>query len=320
LTPPGPGARGRAKNDAPVVSGEPGVDSATLRQKERAENFPVVLTVLPRRYGVHLRALYDVARVIDDLGDAAAGDRTEQLRELRADLALIWQGRRPSAPVLQRLARTVRVCDLDAEPFDRLVAANLQDQAVNRYETYDDLRRYCTLSADPVGRVVLEIFGASTARRVELSDRVCTALQLVEHWQDIAEDRRAGRIYLPMRDMAAYGVAEKDLDRPAATPALRQLIGFEIGRAAKLLDSGTPLVGSLNGWARIAVAGYVAGGRAAIAAIRRAGYDVLQGPPRPRRRDVLAELLRLLAGTRRWRVPGGSSPRQTRRPPHGGTR
>src|SRR5262245_39063929 len=121
---------------------------APLRQKERAENFPVALRILPKRYQLHLRALYDVARVLDDLGDEASGDRTELLTAFRADLDGIWLGRPPTMPVLRRLAATVRACGLDREPFDRLVAANLQDQVVSRYATYTELAHYCTLSAD----------------------------------------------------------------------------------------------------------------------------------------------------------------------------
>jgi phytoene/squalene synthetase len=121
----------------------------------------------------------------------------------------------------------------------------------------------------------------------------------VEHWQDVAEDRRAGRIYLPLEDLEAHGVAETDLDRTVATSAVRQLIAFETDRAADLLDSGAPLVASLHGWARLAVAGYVAGGRAAIDAMRRADYDVLSGTPRPRRRDVATHLAGLLSRRRR---------------------
>jgi len=272
---------------------------AALRQKEQAENFPVALRILPRRHQGHLRALYDVARVIDDLGDEASGDRTELLTAFQSDLDGIWLGRPPSTPVLRRLAATVRACGLDREPFDRLLAANLQDQIVSRYATYAELAQYCTLSADPVGRVVLKIFNSSTPRNVELSDRICTALQLVEHWQDVAEDRRNGRTYLPQEDLEAHGVAETDLDRTVATPAVRQLMAFEADRAADLLDSGTPLIASLHGWARLAVAGYVAGGRAAIDAIRRADYDVLASTPRPRRRDVVKHLARLLGRLRR---------------------
>src|SRR5262245_16007621 len=166
---------------------------AELRAKERAENFPVAMRALPRRHREHLGAVYGVVRTIDDLGDEAAGDRGAQLDEFAADLAGIWEGREPRATVLRRLVPTVRARGLAAEPFQNLIEANRQDQRVHGYETYSDLLGYCRLSAQPVGRLVLSIFGAGSPERVALSDRICDALQLVEHWQDVAEDRRAGR-------------------------------------------------------------------------------------------------------------------------------
>jgi squalene synthase HpnC len=182
-----------------------------------------------------------------------------------------------------------------AQPFLDLIQANRQDQAVSRYQTFGDLAGYCRLSANPVGRVVLYIFGAATSERAELSDRVCTALQLAEHWQDVAEDYRAGRIYLPQEDLDQFGVSERDLAAPAAAPPVRALLEFEVTRARRLLDEGAPLVGMLRGAARIAVAGYLAGGRAALAAIAAAGYDPLPATPRPAKPRLAAELLKTYA-------------------------
>jgi squalene synthase HpnC len=267
---------------------------AQLRAKERAENFPVAMRLLPRRYRAHLVAVYRVVRTIDDLGDEAVGDRGAQLDEFAADLTRIWRGEVPRAAVLRQLVPTVRACGLEPEPFQHLVEANRQDQRVTGYETYQDLLGYCRLSAQPVGRLVLSIFGAGSPDRVALSDRICDALQLVEHWQDVAEDRRAGRVYLPREDVRRFGVTEADLDAEAAADPVRRLIAFEAGRAGQLLDSGTPLVGQLRGWARLAVAGYVAGGRAAIDALRRADWDVMSHTPRPRRLDVARHVLALL--------------------------
>jgi squalene synthase HpnC len=266
----------------------------TLAGRRRAENFPVALRVLPRALRADLVAVYDVARVIDDLGDEASGDRTALLQAFRADLAHVWTTGEPEAEVLRGLVPAVRRRALDPEPFDRLVQANLLDQRVTRYPAFADLLAYCELSAEPVGRIVLAVFGVHGPDLDRLSDRVCTALQLIEHWQDVAEDRRAGRVYLPQEDLAAHGVAEADLDAPAASPAVRGLMAFEIDRAAELLDSGAPLVGRLTGWARLAVAGYVAGGRAALDGLRRTGGDVLAVRARTRRRDVARHAARLL--------------------------
>jgi squalene synthase HpnC len=265
-----------------------------LRQRERAENFPVALRVLPRDLRRDLRAVYGVARVLDDLGDAAPGDRAALLTAFRADLRTIWGTGSPRHPVLRRLAPTVAARRLPREPFERLVLANLQDQRVFRYRTFADLRGYCALSAEPVGRIVLGVFGVRDPAAALLSDRICTALQLVEHWQDVTEDRRAGRIYLPLADMAAFEVAETDLDRTVTPPALRRLLLFETDRAAELLDTGSALVGRLHGWARIAVTGFLAGGYATVDALRRADGEVLRASPRPRRRDVLRHAVALL--------------------------
>jgi squalene synthase HpnC len=267
------------------------VQPVTMEDKLRTENFPVALRILPRRFRDHLKAVYGFARTVDDLGDESAGDRLANLDAFAADLELIWSGGTPENPVLSRLAATVRACDLPAEPFRRLVEANRQDQRVSSYATFDDLRAYCVLSADPVGRIVLGVFGVSNDQRVAWSDAICTALQLVEHWQDVAEDRRAGRVYLPADDMAKFQVTAGDLDGTTTPDRVRRLLAFETERAADLFRTGAPLVRDLHGWARLAVGGFLAGGLATVDALRRADYDVLALTPRPRKADVLRHLI-----------------------------
>jgi squalene synthase HpnC len=278
----------------------PSANARDLRDKRRTENFPVALRVLPRHLRTHLVAVYDVARVIDDLGDEATGDRLALLDEFARDLATIWTDGTPKAPVLRQLAETVRACNLPRAPFDDLIEANRMDQRVTRYRTFEELNEYCALSANPVGRIVLAVFAARSrvapdSGTLARSDSVCTALQLIEHCQDVAEDRRAGRVYLPAGDLAAFGVSDADLDGPHTSEAVRRLLKFQTDRAADLLSAGVPLVGGLRGWARLAVAGFVAGGQAAVDSLRRARWEVLAGPPRVRRRDVARHGLRLLA-------------------------
>ncbi|HEU5388075.1 MAG TPA: squalene synthase HpnC [Streptosporangiaceae bacterium] len=260
------------------------------------ENFPVALRMLPARHRKHLTNLYFFARLTDDLGDEARGDenvtelRLRLLDELAADVDRIYSGETPQSPVIKAMAETVRECGVPAQPLLDLIQANRQDQLVARYRSYRELEQYCELSANPVGQVVLYIFGVATPRRIEFSDSICTALQLAEHWQDVAEDLAAGRIYLPGEDLERFGVTEADLAAPGAGPAVRQLMIFETDRAERLLDSGAPLVHTLHGAARLAVAGYLAGGRAALAAIRGQDYDVLRGTPRPRKQRLATEL------------------------------
>lgn len=267
-----------------------------LRAKERAENFPVALAALPQRFRTHLRAVYDVVRVIDDLGDEATGDRAAGLEAFRADLDRVWAGLQPRHEVLANLAPTVRDCRLDIEPFHRLLAANHADQRIAIYPTYADLLQYCELSANPVGRIVLRIFEVDDPAAADLSDSVCTGLQLVEHWQDVAEDRRRGRVYLPQEDLVAFGVTPAHLDAAGSSARLAALIAFETERAAALLAAGPALVALLSGWARVAVAGYVAGGLATVDALRRPDIDVLVDVPRPRRVDTVRHLAGLLRG------------------------
>jgi squalene synthase HpnC len=263
------------------------------------ENFPVALRLLPARHRRHLTNLYFFARLTDDLGDQArespAGQDVSELRlrlldELAADVDRIYAGQTPESPVMQAMAETISECKIPAQPLLDLIEANRQDQRVTRYGTYPELARYCELSANPVGQIVLYIFGVATPARIARSDSICTALQLAEHWQDVAEDLGQGRIYLPGEDLERFGCTEADLAAPMAGPAVRELMKFEVNRATELLDEGAPLVGTLRGAARLAVAGYLAGGRAALAAIRKQRYDVLKGTPRPRKPRLAAEL------------------------------
>jgi squalene synthase HpnC len=287
-----------------AVDAGPALDRQ-LSAWEKAENFPVALRLLPRELRADLRAVYAVVRTIDQLGDAGTGDRRAALEAFRRDLATVWITGRPHSAVLTALVPTVERRGLPLEPFERLLAANLQDQRVARYERFADLLAYCSLSAAPIGRLVLAVFGAASPERIALSDRVCAGLQVVEHLQDVAEDRRAGRIYLPREDLAAHGVRDTDLDAASASPALRRLVAFELRRVTDLLDAGGPLLADLSGRARLAVAGYLAGGRAAADGIRRVDCDVLPGTPGVRRRDLARHLLLAFAPHRPSR-PGAS--------------
>jgi squalene synthase HpnC len=288
--------------DAPLAVA--GAVSLAVAAKASAENFPVALRVLPSGLRQHLTAFYGFARLVDDLGDeplpgitgvASAQDeqqiRLRLLDDFEADVVKVYEpDQTPELPAIQELGKTVTATGIPVQLLKDLIQANRQDQLVTRYDTIDDLVRYCELSANPVGRVVLYIVGAATPERMELSDKVCTALQLVEHWQDVAEDLRNGRVYLPQEDLKQYGVTEDDLAQPTAGAKVRDLLTFEVTRAAELLDEGAPLVGSLHGFARVAIAGYVAGGRAALKAIRDAGYDVLKTTPKPGKVATLAGL------------------------------
>ncbi|HWF33099.1 MAG TPA: squalene synthase HpnC [Solirubrobacteraceae bacterium] len=271
---------------ADAVPAAPGAEEVMARAE--TENFPVASRVLPRRSREHLLAVYGFARLVDELGDTAPGDRLAALDWLELELTRAYEGD-AEHPLMQRLARTVRECALPRGPFERLIEANRVDQRVARYETWEQLRAYCALSANPVGEIVLGVFGATTPARIALSDAICTALQLAEHCQDVAEDYAAGRVYLPAEDLASFGCDPDGVGfgEPQGQDgethdrmALRDVLAFEVERARRLLDRGAPLIGELHSRERLAVAAFSAGGRAALGAIERAGYDVLAGAPR----------------------------------------
>src|SRR5262249_60879989 len=168
-------------------------------------------------------------------GAAAPRGQRSRPREARdPDLSRLYAapgGEAPRLAGIHALAPAGAQCPSPAQPFRDLIQANRQDQQVTRYQTFEELLAYCRLSANPVGRIVLHVFGAATPDRERLSDQVCTALQLAEHWQDVAEDLRAGRIYLPGKDLAGDGVTAADLAAPSASPQARALIAFDVRRA-----------------------------------------------------------------------------------------
>ncbi len=255
------------------------------------ENFTVASRILGRRRARQLMAIYGFARLVDDVGDEAMGDRGALLDVVGLELQRAFgeAGQEPPQhPLMQQLAETVRDCRLPIGPFARLIEANRMDQVLTRYDSFPQLLDYCQLSAAPVGELVLAVFGAATANRVALSDRVCAGLQVVEHLQDIAEDHSRGRVYMPREDLERFGCSEQDLagaDHPSAN--LRALIAFEAARARALLGSGGPLARTLPLTPRVAVAGFTAGGLRALERLERGRH------PRP---AYIWAMLRTVAG------------------------
>jgi squalene synthase HpnC len=298
-------------------------DAAGVMARSGGENFSVAARLLSRRDREHLLAVYGFARLADEIGDGHGGNRLAALDWLEGELDRVYAGEARD-PLLRSLQSTLVECDLPREPLIRLIEANRTDQRVTRYETWRQLESYCELSANPVGELVLRVFGLLTPARLALSDRVCTALQLVEHLQDLAEDVARGRLYLPAEDLARFGASHEQLsdliarageegegkvvrtgvpapihDREGVRSRVRETVRFEAARVHELLGAGAPLVRSVPGRAKLAVAGYVAGGVAAVEAIERAGFDVLGGAPRASRAHRALTLGRVLAESRR---------------------
>ena len=266
----------------PVPPPPPGLPAlAEVMGQVGDENFPVASRLLGRRVRASLSAIYGFARFVDDVGDESGGDRLALLDWIDGEVDRVCAGIEPGHPVTARLAAAARESTIPAEPLHRLVEANRRDQLVHSYETFEDLLGYCALSANPVGEMVLHTFRAATPDRVELSDAICSGLQVTEHLQDIREDIARGRVYLPQEDLERFSCEEADLRLLPSPERIRTLVAFEVARAQKLLDRGAPLARRLRGRPALAIAAFVAGGRAALGAIERAGYAIAEAPPRP---------------------------------------
>ena len=276
-------------SSADAVERHVGLDAVMARAPH--ENFPVALRLLPRAVQGHLRAIYGYARLVDNLGDEYPGDRLAAFDWVEAQLDDLFAGA-PRHDAFVRLAPTVARFGIDRAPFDRLLAANRLDQHKTSYADFDELLDYCKLSADPVGHLVLAVFEAATPDRLAASDQICSGLQVLEHLQDVAEDAAVGRVYLPVEDMERFGVEAEDLLAPVAAARLRGLVAYEASRARAMFDRGRWLVASLRGPARLAVAGFLAGGLAGLDALRAADFEVLGAT----RKASSARVLRRLAG------------------------
>jgi squalene synthase HpnC len=269
----------------------PELAAERIDARASGENFPVVSVLAPRWARQHLHAIYGFARLVDNLGDEAEGDRAALLDELEREL-----DGPPRSDVMQRLHASIQERSLPREPFARLIEANRIDQRKSRYESWAEVREYCTYSADPVGRLVLAVYGRGEEHElVAMSDSVCTGLQLVNFLQDPPRDLALGRVYLPQESLRRFGVKNGDLVGPLTEP-IAALLRHEAERARGLLEAGLPLRSALGGRAGMSVALYARGGLAALDALERAGWDVFSSRPAPSRwtfaRLALAEVVR----------------------------
>ena len=264
------------------------------------ENFHVASWFLPERLRAHFHAVYAYCRVSDDLGDEV-GEPAQSLALLdwwQQQLEACYQGR-ATHPVFVALMVTIRECGIPIEPFADLLTAFRQDQAVTRFAAIEDLLAYCRFSANPVGRLVLYIAGYRDDERFRLSDQTCTALQLANFWQDVRDDHARGRIYLPQADMARFKVSEamlaEGIAQRQATPAVRELLRYQVGYARVLFHAGQPLVRMVDRDLAVDLDLFSRGGLAILDAIEKQSYDVLRATPSISKPRKAALLLRALA-------------------------
>ncbi len=242
------------------------------------ENFSVGTRLIPKEFRRHFYSVYAFCRGVDDLGDEAKTGQLALLDEWERQLRLCYDGA-PDHIYFKALQVTVEKFDIPQEPFLKLIEANRRDQRIKRHPDYQELLEYCDHSANPVGRIVLYVFGHREPELHALSDYTCTALQLANFWQDVARDYSLNRVYIPQSDMSEYGVGEDEIERRVPTREFRKLMRFEVERTKDLFRRGYALVPRVIEPARIDIALFTAGGLSIIKAIERQDYDVLTRRP-----------------------------------------
>ncbi|MFL6659484.1 MAG: squalene synthase HpnC [Massilia sp.] len=254
------------------------------------ENFPVASVLLPKRLVPAVEAIYAFARSADDLadeGDALPAQRLAALHAYETALEGIARGEAAPDPMFARLAQVIAQYQLPMQPFHDLLSAFKQDVVTPTYANFELLLDYCARSANPVGLLMLTLYGAADARNVAQSNAICSALQLINFLQDVAIDREKQRIYMPLDDLARFGVSAEQLDRADANEAFRALMAFEVARARALMLSGAPLALRLPGRIGWELRMVVQGGLRILEAIEQAQYDVFRRRPKLKLGDWL---------------------------------
>lgn len=247
------------------------------------ENFPVGSLVLPRRLRRPVHAIYAFARTADDIadeGDLPNEERLRRLDNLRAELDRLAAGQTPHSELMQRLEReAVRPFNLPLEPFYHLLSAFSQDVVKTRYQHFGELVDYARRSANPIGRLLLHLYGHTDPLSLAQSDGICTALQLINFWQDVAVDWQKGRVYLPQEDLEKFGVSEAQIAEGRADAAFQRLMAHQCQRAHKMLKAGSPLGKTLHGRIGFELRLIILGGQSILRKLEENRYNVFTHRP-----------------------------------------
>lgn len=246
------------------------------------ENFPVASILMPRRLRKPVAAIYHFARAADDIadeGDLPDTERLQRLDEFRAELARIADDQTPLTPLFINLGTEIRQHALPLQPFHDLLDAFSQDVVKKRYSDFADLLDYCRRSANPVGNLLLHLYEEATPQNIAYSDAICTSLQIINFWQDVAKDYAIGRIYLPLNELAQYGASEAQIAQGIADDAWRKLMKFQVDRARAMMLAGAPLGSILTGRIGLEMRMIIAGGLRILDKLESAQYDMFRQRP-----------------------------------------
>ena len=259
------------------------------------ENFPVASIALPRAMRKPVSLIYAFARQADDFADEGELNREERIALLngfRLELERIRNRKEPESALFMELATVIRQYGLPLQPFHDLLDAFTQDVGKKRYENFTELIAYCEKSANPVGRLLLILYGADSERNRFYSDRICSSLQLINFLQDVAIDYAMDRIYLPQDEMMRFGISDSDIASRHAGQSWQALMAFQADRARKMMLEGAPLAKIMKGRFSFEMKLIVLGGLAILDKLEKAGWDVYRNRPRLERSDWLYLVLR----------------------------
>ena len=263
------------------------------------ENFPVASWVLPARYQEPVRLIYAFARQADDFadeGDVPDAQRLDSLRQFGVELDRIEAGQPTQHPLFAQLAPVIRTHALPVGLFRDLLSAFAQDVTKKRYADFGELMDYCRRSANPVGRLLLHLYGETQPRSLAYSDGICASLQLINFLQDVDIDYAKGRIYLPQDEMARYGISERQIAAREAGPAWSIFMRHQIERARRMLQAGAPLGRVLKGRLGMELRMIVLGGERILKKLHDSQGDVFGHRPKLERGDWVYIVLRALRG------------------------
>jgi phytoene synthase len=249
---------------------------------EHYENFPVASVLLPKRLRHAVEVIYNFARQADDFadeGDFSDAERLSKLNDFRAELSRISTNQKPNTPLFIELKKIIQHAAIPVQLFDDLLDAFSQDIVKKRYANYDELLDYCRRSANPVGRILLHLYGEATPQNLIYSDAICTSLQLINFWQDVKKDLAIDRIYLPQDEMARFGLTEIDLRNRQNKQAWQALMAFQTQRARDLMNSGKPLGTILTGRIGLEMRLIILGGLQILNKIEAVRYNVFEQRP-----------------------------------------
>ncbi len=243
------------------------------------ENFPLWSSLYLTNLMPHLSAIYHFCRTVDDIGDMKKNIASKKIEDITKELDACFNKNCNPEDRLFPLMNTITKFDLPKRSFENLVKANGLDTKYNRKETYQDLINYCKLSANPVGEIVLKIFGYNSTEHINLSNYICTGLQIANFLQDVKRDSELGRIYIPIEDLKKFNVKESEIINQTPTNNFNKLIEFQSRRCWNMFNNGVELISLLNGYQKIPISLFINSGRKVLVKIHEINYNTLKLRP-----------------------------------------